>query len=150
MRSRKRANAQHRLLLGSELEWATWQRDDRRSAHARRRFDASLMRFLPRYREVRVPTYVSLLRYTQQGIMDAKNSPARLDAAKEGFRRAGAELKGFYLTMGQYDGVAILEAPDDVTAARLALGIATQGNLRLETLRAFSEAEYRKIVASLP
>ena len=97
-----------------------------------------------------MPTYISLLRYTQQGIMDAKNSPARLDAAKEGFRRAGAELKGFYLTMGQYDGVAILEAPDDVTAARLALGIATQGNLRLETLRAFSEAEYRKIVASLP
>jgi len=97
-----------------------------------------------------MPTYISLLRYTHQGIMDAKNGPARLDAAKEGFRRAGAELKGFYLTMGQYDGVAILEAPDDVTAARLALGIATQGNLRLETLRAFSEAEYRKIVASLP
>ncbi len=97
-----------------------------------------------------MPTYVSLLRYTQQGIMDAKNGPARLDAAKEGFRRAGAELKGFYLTMGQYDGVAILEAPDDVTAARLALGIATQGNLRMETLRAYPEAEYRKIVASLP
>src|SRR2546426_5804070 len=75
-----------------------------------------------------MPTYVSLLRYTQQGIMDAKNGPARLDAAKEGFRRAGAELKGFYLTMGQYDGLAILGAPDDVTAARLALGIATQGN----------------------
>ena len=97
-----------------------------------------------------MPTYVSLLRYAQQGIMDAKNGPARLDAAKEGFRRAGAELKGFYLTMGQYDGVAILEAPDDVTAARLALAIATQGNLRMETLRAYPEAEYRKIIASLP
>ena len=97
-----------------------------------------------------MPTYVSLLRYTQQGIMDAKNGPARLDAAKEGFRRAGAELKGFYLTMGQYDGLAILEAPDDVTAARLALGIATQGNLRMETLRAYPEGEYRKIIASLP
>ena len=97
-----------------------------------------------------MPTYISLLRYTQQGIMDAKNGPARLDAAKEGFRRAGAELKGFYLTMGQYDGVAILEAPDDVTAARLALAIATQGNLRMETLRAYPEAEYRKIIASLP
>jgi len=97
-----------------------------------------------------MPTYISLLRYTQQGIMDAKNGPARLDAAKEGFRRAGGELKGFYLTMGQYDGVAILEAPDDVTAARLALAIATQGNLRMETLRAYPEAEYRKIIASLP
>lgn len=96
-----------------------------------------------------MPTYISLLRYTQQGIMDAKNGPARLDAAKEAFRRAGAELKAFYLTMGQYDAVTILETPDDVTGARLALAIASQGNVRLETLRAFSEAEYRKLVASL-
>ena len=97
-----------------------------------------------------MPTYISLLRYTQQGIMDAKNGPARLDAAKEAFRRAGAEMRAFYLTMSQYDAVVILDAPDDVTAARLALGIATQGNVRLETLRAYPEAEYRKIVASLP
>ena len=52
--------------------------------------------------------------------------------------------------MGQYDALAILEVPDDVTGARMALAIAAQGNVRLETLRAFSEAEYRKIVASLP
>lgn len=97
-----------------------------------------------------MPTYIALLHYTQQGIMDAKNGPARLDAAKEGFKRAGAELKTFYLTMGQYDGLATLEAPDDLTVARLALGIAAQGNLRTETLRALSEAEYRKIIASLP
>jgi uncharacterized protein with GYD domain len=97
-----------------------------------------------------MPTYISLLRYTQQGIMDAKNGPARLDAAKEAFRRAGADLKGFYVTMGQYDGFAILEAPDDTTATRLALAIATQGNLRTETVRAFTEAEYRKLVESLP
>jgi len=95
-------------------------------------------------------TYVSLLRYTQQGIADAKNGPARLDAAKEAFRRAGAELKAFYFTMGQYDGVVVLEAPDDAIAARLALSIGAQGNLRTETLRAYSETEYRKIMASLP
>ena len=97
-----------------------------------------------------MPTYISLLRYTQQGIMDAKNGPARLDAAKAAFRRAGAEITAFYLMMGPYDALAILEVPDDVTGARLALAIAAQGNVRLETLRAFSEAEYRKIVASLP
>ena len=97
-----------------------------------------------------MPTYISLLRYTQQGIMDAKNGPARLDAAKEAFRRAGAEMKAFYLMMGPYDALAILEVPDDVTGARMALAIAAQGNVRLEKLRAFSEAEYRKIVASLP
>jgi len=52
--------------------------------------------------------------------------------------------------MGQYDGLAILEAPDDVTAGRLALAIAIQGNLRMETLRAYPETESRKIIASLP
>ena len=97
-----------------------------------------------------MPSYISLLRYTQQGIADAKNGPARLDAAKEAFRRAGAELKAFYFTMGQYDGVVVLEAPDDAIAARLALSIGAQGNLRTETLRAYSETEYRKIMASLP
>src|SRR5213596_3985598 len=107
------------------------------------------VRFHPQL-EVRVPTYIALLRYTQQGIADAKNGPARLDAAKEAFRRAGAELKTFYLTMGQYDGVVILEAPDDATATRLALSIGAQGNLRTETLKAHTEAEYRKIMASLP
>jgi len=96
-----------------------------------------------------MPTYISLLRYTQQGIADAKGGLARLDAAKEAFRRAGGELKAFYLTMGQYDGVAIAELPDDTTAARVVLGISAQGNLRSETLKAFSEAEYRKIIASL-
>jgi len=100
--------------------------------------------------EAQMPTYIALLRYTQQGITDAKNGPARLDAAKEAYRRAGGELKAFYMTMGQYDAVAIAELPDDATAARLVLGIAAQGNLRTETMKAYPEAEYRKIVASLP
>src|SRR5438552_18495724 len=67
-----------------------------------------------------------------------------------GFRRAGAEMKAFYLLMGQYDALAILEVPDDLTGARMALAIAAQGNVRLETLRAFSDADYPKLVASLP
>ena len=62
----------------------------------------------------------------------------------------GAELKAFYLTTGQYDGVAIVEAPDDRTQAKLALSIGVMGNTRSETLRAFSEDEYRKLVAELP
>src|SRR5207247_4890 len=100
--------------------------------------------------KAQMPTYIALLRYTQQGITDAKNGPARLDAAKEAYRRAGGELKAFYLTMGQYDGVAIADLPDDTTAARLVLAIGAQGNLRSETMKAFTEAEYKKIMASLP
>jgi len=62
----------------------------------------------------------------------------------------GAELKQWYLVQGQYDAVAIGEAPDDETAMKLALVINSQGSIRTETLRAFTEDEYRKIIAALP
>ena len=97
-----------------------------------------------------MPTYVSLIRYTQTGAENMKESPARLDAAKKLFQSMGAEIKAWYLTMGQYDAVVISEGPDDETAAKLLLMIAAQGNIRTETFRAFTEDEYRKITASLP
>ncbi len=79
-----------------------------------------------------------------------KDGPKRVDAAKQRFRAAGGELKAFYLVTGQYDAVAISELPNDEAAARLALGTGSMGNVRTETLRAFSEDEYRKIIAALP
>jgi uncharacterized protein with GYD domain len=97
-----------------------------------------------------MPTYISLLRYTQQGMTNIKQGPARLDAAKEVYRRAGGELKAFYLTMGQYDAVVISELPDDLAGARLALALGAQGNVRTETLRALNEEEFRRTVAELP
>lgn len=95
-------------------------------------------------------TYISLVKYTDQGIRSIKESPSRLDAAKRAFQAAGGELKAWYLAMGRYDAIVIAEGPDDETAAKLALGIAAQGNLRTETLRVFTEAEFRKVVSGLP
>ena len=97
-----------------------------------------------------MPTFISLISYTQNGIDNIKESPTRLDAAKEAFRAMGAELKEFYMVMGQYDLVNISEAPDDETATKLALMIGSKGSIRTETLRAYTEDEYRKIIASLP
>ncbi len=97
-----------------------------------------------------MPTYISLLRYTQQGISAIKQSPTRLDVAKEAYRRAGGELKAFYLTMGSYDAVVIVELPDDMTGAKLALALGAQGNVRTETLRALTEEEFRRVVSELP
>ncbi len=97
-----------------------------------------------------MPTYIVLLRYTQQGIGDIKESPKRLDAAKQAFRAMGAELKQWYLVMGQYDAVVIGEAPDDETVMKIALSIGARGAIRTETLRAFTEDEYRKLIAALP
>jgi uncharacterized protein with GYD domain len=97
-----------------------------------------------------MPTYVSLLRFTQEGAKNIKESPARLDAAKKLFQSMGAELKAWYLTLGQYDAVVISEAPDEETGTKLLLMIAAQGNIRTETFRAYTEDEYRKIIAALP
>ncbi len=96
-----------------------------------------------------MPTYVSLLNYTEQGIKNMKDSPARLKKATEAIRAAGGQLKTFYLTLGSYDAVVISEFPDDVTAARALLAIVAGGAVRTQTLRAFDDGEYRAIVAGL-
>ena len=68
----------------------------------------------------------------------------------EVLKRAGGELKAFYLTIGRYDAVAIAELPDDTALAKMALALGALGNVRTETLRAFNETEFRKIVGELP
>ena len=93
--------------------------------------------------------YITLLRFTQKGIESIKESPARLDEAKEAFKAIGAELKAFYLTMGQYDAVVIGEGPADDTVVKLAPSIGSAGAVRAETLLAFTEDEYREIIAAL-
>ena len=94
-------------------------------------------------------TYILLINYTQEGIGNIKEGPRRLDSAKEAIKAMGGELKGFYLTMGRYDLIAVLEAADDETAAKLALMLGSGGSIRTETLRAFTEDEYRQIIGAL-
>jgi uncharacterized protein with GYD domain len=95
-------------------------------------------------------TYIMLVSWTQDGVKNIKKSPDRLTAAKKTFQSFGGEMKEFYLTMGRYDMVVVVEAPDDETLAKIVLAISSGGAVRTETLRAFPEDEYRKIVAALP
>jgi uncharacterized protein with GYD domain len=97
-----------------------------------------------------MPTYVTFFHLTQKGIETVKRAPERIEAAKRAYEAMGAKVKGFYLLLGRYDAVVISEAPDDETAARLALSISSMGYVRSETMRAFSEAEYRDLIAGLP
>ncbi len=97
-----------------------------------------------------MPTYISFASYTDQGIRNVKDSPKRLDAAKDLVKNLGGELKQFYLTMGVYDIVIVLDLPGDDAAAKFALSLCSLGNVRTTTVKAFTEAEYRDIVASLP
>jgi uncharacterized protein with GYD domain len=94
-------------------------------------------------------TYIILGKYTEQGIRNIKESPQRLDAVRSAIEAAGGKMPGFYLTMGQYDFVAVSEAPDDETFTRVLLGIVSSGSVTTETLKAFPEADYRRIIGSL-
>jgi uncharacterized protein with GYD domain len=93
--------------------------------------------------------YVTLVRYTQQGVAKIKESPARLDAAKKAAEKVNGKIHAWYLTMGKYDAVLISEFPDDETAARFMLSTSAMGNITTQTMKAFTEGEYRKILGSL-
>jgi uncharacterized protein with GYD domain len=94
-------------------------------------------------------TYILLINWTEQGARDVRNSPKRLDAAKKQLGDMGGTFKAFYLTMGESDMVAVVEAPDDAVIARFALILAGGGHVRTRTLKAFPELAYREIIASL-
>lgn len=98
-----------------------------------------------------MPTYLILFSFTAPGIAKIKESPARVEAAKRSVEAAGGTTKAFYALLGsQYDTLFVVEAPDDEAVARLSLAIASGGSVRTETHRLFTEAEYRKLVSSLP
>ncbi len=93
--------------------------------------------------------YITLVNWTEQGIRNVRESPDRLDAAKKELADMGGAFKEFYLTMGDCDMVAVLEAPDDAVAARFAMKLGMAGNVRTKTLKAFPEAAYREIINTL-
>ncbi len=96
-----------------------------------------------------MPTYISLMNYTEQGLRNVKKSPSRIDAARKAAEDLGGKLGDLYLTMGAYDLVAISEFPDDATAATFVLKVGAIGNVRTTTVKAFPENAYRKIVEAL-
>jgi uncharacterized protein with GYD domain len=97
-----------------------------------------------------MPTYIIMSKWTTQGIQNLKQSANRLDAARKAYESAGIKLSHFWMVTGQYDMIAILEAPDDVAVAKAILTSASQGSFTTETSRAFTEDEYRKIIGGLP
>src|SRR4030095_2350254 len=92
--------------------------------------------------------YIVLINWTDQGVRNVKDSPKRLDTARGFAKKLGMEMNDFYMTMGDYDMVGHIDAPNDETVAKFILGLATLGNVRTKTLKAFSEDEYRKIIGS--
>ena len=96
-----------------------------------------------------MPTYIMLANWTDQGARQVRDSPKRVAGAKKSLAEMGGEFKTLYMTMGDYDLVIIYEAPDDAVAARFTLLLGQAGSLRTKTMKAFPEAAYREIMASL-
>ena len=94
--------------------------------------------------------YVLLGNWTDQGARDVKNTVKRSRAAREAFAALGVNAREWFFTLGQYDVVLTVEAPDDETLTRATLALAIQGNLRTTTMRGFGEKEMESILAALP
>jgi uncharacterized protein with GYD domain len=94
-------------------------------------------------------TYVVLGQFTDQGIRTVKDSPKRANALREMVKKAGGTVKEIYWTLGQYDIVTIVEAPDDMAATAVLLGTGALGNVRTQCMRAFNAEEMGKILAKV-
>ena len=94
-------------------------------------------------------TYIILGNFTDQGIRNVKDSPGRLDGARQLARKYGCEMTHFFMTIGAYDMVAMIEAPDDEAVARFTLALGASGSVRTTTLKAFDEDSYRRIIGGL-
>ena len=113
------------------------------------KLDESKSKAAPETEKVK-PTYISLVKFTEKGIQNAKQTTQRLDAWAAKVQSMGVTIKQMYWTLGEYDQVCIFEAPDDETAASMLLAANMLGNIRSQTMRAFTAAEMDKILAKIP
>jgi uncharacterized protein with GYD domain len=97
-----------------------------------------------------MPTYITLMNMTEQGIKDIKNAPERTANSIKQLEEMGGKLVGFYMCMGEYDYVGIAEAPSAEVAMGFLMALGAGGNVRTTTLRAFSEAEVAQVIGQLP
>jgi uncharacterized protein with GYD domain len=97
-----------------------------------------------------MPTYISLVQFTDKGIQAAKETTQRVADWAAKVQSMGVSVKQMYWILGEYDQVCVFEAPDDETAASVLLAADLLGNIRTQTLRAFTASEMKKILAKVP
>jgi uncharacterized protein with GYD domain len=96
-----------------------------------------------------MPTFITTIKFTQQGIKDIDHSTKRASIFKNEAKKLGAKVKEIYWTLGDHDGLLILEAPDDETATAVILHLGAMGNVHTSTCRAFTATEMEKVVAKV-
>jgi uncharacterized protein with GYD domain len=105
--------------------------------------------FIRATEEYQMTTYAVLINFTDQGVRNAKDSFKRTEAFKDMAKKCGVTVKDIYWTQGQYDGLTIIDAPDDMTATALTLSMGALGNVRTQTMRAYSSADMKTIIGKL-
>lgn len=97
-----------------------------------------------------MPTYVTLYKWTDQAAKDVKNALARFQASNKLTESLGGKILNIYVTMGEYDVIVVSESPSDEVAAAIAISIASKGNVKSQTMRAFTEGEFAQVVKKMP
>lgn len=97
-----------------------------------------------------MPTFVSMLSWTDQGVRTVKDTPKRIQAARERAKKLGVEIKHVFLTTGEFDILVIAEAKDGDNIAKMAMAAGAEGNVRTRTVRAWTEPEIVKLISELP
>jgi len=97
-----------------------------------------------------MPTFIGMLSWTDQGIRSLKDTPKRVQAAREAGKKFGVEVKQVFLTSGEFDILIISEAPHYDNVAKFAMAAGMQGNVRSRTVRAWTESEMVKLISELP
>ena len=97
-----------------------------------------------------MPIYITLINWTDQGVRNAKDTVQRYEAAQAAGAKVGVKFKDFHWTMGAYDAVGVVEAPDDVAVSRFLLATGAAGNVRTTTMRAYSKDEMTQVLKGLP
>jgi len=140
-------------LVTQRLVLREFEQDDWRAVLA---YSCAVNRALPMRHEAALreehsmPTYVMLMKWTEQGAKDAKNALNRQEQGRAALEQAGGRMIGSWWTQGAYDAVVVLELPDDETASAAALALGMQGNVRTETMRAYGRDEMQRLLQKLP
>ena len=96
-----------------------------------------------------MPTFINLISWTDQGIRNIKEAPQRIDAFKKAVEAVGGKVNGFYVTMGKYDIVTIVDVPSDEAIANIVLSTGSKGNVHTETMKAFTEDQFRNLLTKM-
>ena len=96
-----------------------------------------------------MPKYINLISWTDQGIRNIKDAPQRIEAFKRAVEAGGGKVNGFYVTMGEYDIVTIVDFPSDEAVASVLLSTGIKGNVRTKTMRAFDESQFLNVLTKV-